>query len=97
MSGARTHGSLNDEEVNGAAWAAGRGAVVGAAKVRAIQPCSRRKIDYMKIGRSRVQSPKTKKPTNTIQTQWGIFSAVAGLAAFQFSPLYRGLTFQFKV
>jgi hypothetical protein len=36
MSGARTHGSLNDEEVNGAAWAAGRGAVVGAAKVRAI-------------------------------------------------------------
>jgi len=61
MSGARTHGSLtNDEEVNGAAWAAGRGAVVGAAK-------------------------------------WGVFSAVAGLAAFQFSPLYRGLTFQFKV
>jgi len=60
MSGARTHGSLNDAEVEGAAWAAGRGAVVGAAK-------------------------------------WGIFSAVAGLAAFQFSPLYRGLTFQFKV
>lgn len=34
MSGARTHGSLTkDEEVNAAAWAAGRGAVVGAAKV----------------------------------------------------------------
>ena len=26
-----------------------------------------------------------------------IFSAVAGLVAYQFSPLYRGLTFQFKV
>lgn len=38
MSGARTHGSLtNDEEVNGAAWAAGRGAAVGAAKVSTIQ------------------------------------------------------------
>jgi hypothetical protein len=45
MSGARTHGSLNDEEVNGAAWAAGRGAVVGAAKVRTIQSCLRRKIE----------------------------------------------------
>ncbi|KAM0719268.1 hypothetical protein Q7P37_005173 [Cladosporium fusiforme] len=57
----RVHGSLTkDEEVNEAAWAAGRGAVVGAAK-------------------------------------WGIFSAVAGLVAFQFSPVYRGLTFQFKV
>jgi hypothetical protein len=34
MSGARTHGSLTkDEEVNAAAWAAGRGAVVGASKV----------------------------------------------------------------
>ncbi|GAB7322836.1 hypothetical protein MBLNU13_g05401t1 [Cladosporium sp. NU13] len=61
MSGARTHGSLTkDEEVNAAAWAAGRGAVVGASK-------------------------------------WAIFSAVAGLVAYQFSPLYRGLTFQFKV
>ena len=35
MSGARTHGSLtHDDEVNAAAWAAGRGAVVGASKVR---------------------------------------------------------------
>ena len=46
MSGARTHGSLtNDEEVNGAAWAAGRGEVVGAAKVRRTQSCSSRKIE----------------------------------------------------
>lgn len=31
----RVHGSLTkDDEVNEAAWAAGRGAVVGAAKVR---------------------------------------------------------------
>jgi hypothetical protein len=38
MSGARTHGSLTkDEEVNAAAWAAGRGAVVGASKVCSIQ------------------------------------------------------------
>ena len=35
MAGARTHGSLaNDDEVNAAEWAAGRGAVVGASKVR---------------------------------------------------------------
>jgi len=59
MSGARTHGSLNDEEVNGAAWAAGRGAVVGAAKVSTIQHCSRRKIEQMKIERSGVQNPKS--------------------------------------
>jgi hypothetical protein len=38
MSGARTHGSLTkDEEVNAAAWAAGRGAVVGASKVCSIK------------------------------------------------------------
>lgn len=35
--------------------------------------------------------------TDSTIYQWGIFSAVAGLVAFQFSPLYRGLTFQFKV
>nr|OQO20654.1 hypothetical protein B0A51_10661 [Rachicladosporium sp. CCFEE 5018] len=29
--------------------------------------------------------------------KWGIFSAAAGLAGYTFSPLYRGLTFQFKV
>ena len=29
--------------------------------------------------------------------QWGIFSAVAAGAGYAFSPLYRGLTFQFKV
>ena len=37
-SGARTHGSLtNDDEVNAAAWAAGRGAVVGASKVSCVE------------------------------------------------------------
>ncbi|KAF2484583.1 hypothetical protein BDY17DRAFT_345334 [Neohortaea acidophila] len=57
----RKHGSLvHDEEINSAAWAATRGAVVGAAK-------------------------------------WGIFSAAAAAVAFQFSPVYRGLTVQFKV
>ena len=84
MSGARTHGSLTkDEEVNAAAWAAGRGAVVGASKV------SRRKpILYHQ---------QTDRLTTHPITQWAIFSAVAGLVAYQFSPLYRGLTFQFKV
>lgn len=50
----------HDEEINSAAWAATRGAVVGAAK-------------------------------------WGAFSAIAAAVAFNFSPIYRGLTFQFKV
>ncbi|GAB7343655.1 hypothetical protein MBLNU457_1647t2 [Dothideomycetes sp. NU457] len=29
--------------------------------------------------------------------RWGIYSAIAGGAAYYFSPVYRGLTFQFKV
>lgn len=53
MSGARTHGSLtNDEEVNGAAWAAGRGAVVGAAKVSTIQSIVVRPIKQSKSRRN---------------------------------------------
>lgn len=50
----------SDEELNTAAWAAMRGAVVGAAK-------------------------------------WGIFAAIAGALAYKFSPVYRGITIQFKV
>jgi hypothetical protein len=62
MSGARTHGSLtNDEEVNGAAWAAGRGAVVGAAKVRRTQSCSNQKIEKIEIERFEDQCPKDKE------------------------------------
>ncbi|KAF2012466.1 hypothetical protein BU24DRAFT_425119 [Aaosphaeria arxii CBS 175.79] len=30
-------------------------------------------------------------------TKWGAFFAAAGGVAYAFSPLYRGLTFQFKV
>lgn len=66
MSGARTHGSLNDAEVEGAAWAAGRGAVVGAAKVRTI-PSSvsswkRSNDSIKKIARIRkVQRPKIER------------------------------------
>ncbi|RMY81418.1 hypothetical protein D0862_12358 [Hortaea werneckii] len=57
----RTHGSLaHDEELNGAAWVATRGAAVGAAK-------------------------------------WGLFSAAAAGVAWLYSPIYRGLTIQFKV
>lgn len=33
----------------------------------------------------------------TREWQWGIFSAVAGGLGLAFSPVYRGLTFQFKV
>jgi hypothetical protein len=29
--------------------------------------------------------------------QWGLFGAVVGAAGYAFSPLYRGLTVQFKV
>lgn len=35
----KTHGSLRDEEATGAAWEAGRGAVVGATKVRSSGVC----------------------------------------------------------
>ncbi|KAI9864565.1 MAG: hypothetical protein M1813_003054 [Trichoglossum hirsutum] len=29
--------------------------------------------------------------------QWGIYTALLGAAAFAFSPIYRGLTIQFRV
>lgn len=29
--------------------------------------------------------------------QWGVYSALLGGVAYAFSPVYRGLTFQFKV
>ncbi|KAK5166123.1 uncharacterized protein LTR77_008384 [Saxophila tyrrhenica] len=29
--------------------------------------------------------------------KWGLFSAAAAAVAYNFSPIYRGLTFQFKV
>lgn len=48
-SGARTHGSLtNDDEVNAAAWAAGRGAVVGASKVSHIEFLLLRQAEQIK-------------------------------------------------
>ncbi|KFX94507.1 hypothetical protein O988_06267 [Pseudogymnoascus sp. VKM F-3808] len=56
----KTHGSLRDEEATGAAWEAGRGAVVGA-------------------------------------TKWAAGAAVLAAAGYKISPIYRGLTFQFKV
>ena len=58
MSGARTHGKLaGDEEVTGAAWAAGRGAVVGASKVRTIPTtCSSIRNAKRAKGKPQVQS-----------------------------------------
>jgi len=56
----RTHGRLDSEDTNEAAWIATRGAVTGAAR-------------------------------------WGLYSAMLAAAGFAFSPIYRGLTFQFKV
>ena len=41
---------------------------------------------------------KRSSHTHTLSSsQWGIFSAIAGGMGYAFSPLYRGLTFQFKV
>ncbi|KAI9052305.1 hypothetical protein LZ554_003659 [Drepanopeziza brunnea f. sp. 'monogermtubi'] len=55
-----TSGGLRSEEASDAAWEAGRGAVVGAAK-------------------------------------WGFFSAILGGVGWRISPIYKGLTIQFKV
>jgi len=53
-------GGLKSDEANSAAWEAGRGAVIGAAK-------------------------------------WGAAAAILGVAGYSISPIYRGLTIQFKV
>lgn len=36
-------------------------------------------------------------PLLTSYVQWGLFSAVAGGVGYAFSPIYRGLTIQFKM
>lgn len=76
----RTHGTLRDEEATGAAWEAGRGAVVGSTKVRS----------------SRVSYNDMTVP-ELIFTQWGVGAAILAAAGYKISPIYRGLTFQFKV
>lgn len=72
----RASGGLKSEDADNAAWEAGKGAVVGATKVRELHTGQR--------GR-----------TNGFQ--WGAFAAVLGGAGYAMSPIYRGLTFQFKV
>lgn len=74
----RHHGGMKSQEANEAAWAAGKGALVGAARVRHSM--------YL--------------ITNTvidIDLQWGMYGAVLGGAGYALSPIYRGLTVQFKV
>lgn len=56
----RSHGAMRDEEVDGAAWAATRGAGYGAVK-------------------------------------WGIPTAFLSGIGYLTSPIYRGLTIQFKM
>lgn len=56
----RGHDAMKSDEANDAAWEAGKGALIGAAK-------------------------------------WGFAAALVGVAGYIWSPVYRGLTIQFKV
>lgn len=56
----RAHDAMKSDEANDAAWEAGKGALIGAAK-------------------------------------WGVGAAIVGGAGYIWSPVYRGLTIQFKV
>jgi len=86
----RKHGSLtHDEEINDAAWEAARGAVVGAAKVSSSSVFA---LPWSYVSRNLYADLMFSSGE-----QWGLFSAVAAGAGYAFSPLYRGLTFQFKV
>ena len=78
----RTHGSLRSEEASEAAWSAGRGAVVGAAKV-CPPVCPSRYLRGAVMGID--------------NSSGGVFGAVLAGAGYAMSPIYRGLTIQFKV
>ncbi|KAI9878734.1 MAG: hypothetical protein M1830_010640 [Pleopsidium flavum] len=80
----RQHASLQkDDEANAAAYEAAKGAVVGAAKVTALPFLSPTQIVHSRM------TPGA--------FPWGAATAFLGAAGYLLSPIYRGLTVQFKV
>lgn len=100
----RKHGSLtNDEETNAAAMHAARGAVVGAARVRLkLFSVANKAERFICLLCRFILDEEGSRPmmfmcSELTRLQWGFYTAVIGLGAYAFSPLYRGFTFQFKV